>query len=286
MLWLGRWCADMAPDYIVQLGDWLTLDSLSTHANPGSITKMIQPPVHDDLVAGEQSLQMFTKGLGGYGGKRIIVYGNHEYRAHRYEDRFPELQGVIVGRLDGLFEAADFRIVPYGEYVFIEGVGFTHHVNNTLGRPYGGKTAAQRIATDSVFSTVSGHTHQRHSVAVPKIGPNANVRAISAGCALPSGYVEHYAKHATTGWEYGAMWLSICEGVILDEHWFSMELLEERYREKKTSPANRARQGAPSAKGKSLRGVKRREGLTPLRHKGTVRRKTRAETRRSGNVGN
>lgn len=234
MLWIGRWCNDMAPDYIVQLGDWLTLDSLSTHAKPGTTTKFLQPSFQDDIGAGERSMALFEKGLQQKQGTtdncpRIITYGNHEFRAHRFEDGLPELQGTIVNNVDRVFTAGGFRIVPYGEFLFIEGVGLIHHANNTLGRPYGGKTANQRIATDSNFSTISGHTHQRQSASVPKIGPNLSVRSISAGCALPYGHVEQYAKHSTNGWDYGCLLVTICKGQILDERWFHMLSLEDSY---------------------------------------------------------
>lgn len=232
MLWMGRWASAMEPDYVVQLGDWLTLDSLSTHAQPGTIERNLLPSFKDDLGAAEESITLFHEGLKAKelaGSGLIFIYGNHEHRAHRFENRTPELEGVVADNIDRVFTAGGFRIIPYGEYLFIEGVGFIHHVNNNLGRPYGGKTAPQRIATDSVFSTISGHTHQRHSAAVPKIGPNLAVRAISAGCALPFGHVEQYAKHSTTGWDYGVLFVTICDGQILDEQWFSMLTLEERF---------------------------------------------------------
>lgn len=231
LLWIGRWCADMAPDYIVQLGDFLTLDSMSTHAKPGTITHSRAPTFEHDLDAGRKAMELFNRGAGNPGAcPRIICYGNHEFRAHRFEENTPNVEGSIVGSMDELFaELGGFRIIPYGEFVFIEGVGFIHHVNNTIGRPYGGKTSAQRIASDSVFSVVHGHTHSKQSADVPKIGPNNAVRAISAGCALPHGHIEHYARHSTTGWWMGVLCLTIQDGQILDEHWTSMLTLEANY---------------------------------------------------------
>ena len=230
MHWIGRWVNDIEPDYIVQLGDWLTLDSMSTHAAPGSIAQLQAPTFQADLAAGRESIEIFNDAVGDKGiTKRIETLGNHEFRAYRFENLNSCLEGTLIQEIEEMFAAGGFRPVPFGQFAFIEGVGFIHHANNTLGRPYGGKTVAQRIAAESIFSVVHGHCHTKQAADAPKIGPSHSVRAISAGCALPYGHVEEYAQHATTGWWWGVLNLVIHNGIILDEHWTSMISLERRY---------------------------------------------------------
>lgn len=227
--WIGRWCAEEEPDYIVQLGDFLTLDSMSTHADPASLTARFNPSFQQDIEAGHEAMGHFQKGLGNSRAKKYVTLGNHEYRGERYEDRNPVLQGTIVSEINRVFTEANFYITPYSEWLFIDGVGFIHHVVNGGGKPYGGKTGTQRAAGDATFSFVHGHTHNRMGVDIPKIGPDSHVRGISAGCALPFGHVEAYARHSTTGWWHGVLSINICDGRILDEYWTSMLTLERKF---------------------------------------------------------
>lgn len=228
--WIGRWVAHSEPDAVIQLGDFATLDSLSTHHDRGSLTARLTPNFAQDVDAVRDAIGLYKEGMQGFSPKiHIMTEGNHEYRAKRYEELNPHLGGSVTINLVNAIAEGGFRIAPYGEFVFIGGVGFIHHAVNGAGRAYGGKTAPQRIAADSNFSVVCGHYHHRYSADVPKIGPNQHTKCISAGCALPFGYIEPYAKHSTTGWWHGVLMITIMDGVILDEHWTSMLTLEKMF---------------------------------------------------------
>lgn len=127
------------------------------------------------------------------------------------------------------FTQYGWRTTDFGEFLFIDGVGFTHVPLNEMGRPYGGKTALSRIANDATFSIVFGHTHKDQVYRAPKIGPTNSIKVVNLGCALPHGHVEAYARMSTTGWGYGVYELTLQGGHILSERKFDMIEIRDRY---------------------------------------------------------
>jgi predicted phosphodiesterase len=229
--WIGRWIADCKPDYVVHLGDFLTLDSLSTHSAQDTLTARLQPQFCDDLDSLEEALEAIDFGLSGFRCRKLMVKGNHEFRADRFEDSHPNVasRGSYVSQLNAKFSTFNWTLYEYKVIVYIGGVGFVHHVCNTANKPYGGKTGMHRAANDTKFSFVQGHSHLREMVDCPKIGDNNKVTAISAGCALPQGHVEKYAEHASTGWWYGVLGLTVKDGEIMSTNFVSMIDLERKY---------------------------------------------------------
>lgn len=228
MEWLGRHASEIAPDWIIQLGDLMTADSVSGHAPPGTISFEKNPRIKADFEHLERGLERFNRGALRCRARRHQTMGNHEQRFERFEDRNPQCQGVFTERYLDAMNKAGWGVTEFGKYFYVQGVGFIHIPLNPMGRPYGGKTAPGRIANDSTFSIVHGHTHQYHSVSAAKMD-GRQVRVISAGCALPEDYIEPYAKHSLTGWRWGCLELTIRNGAIIDEAFVSMHTLRQRY---------------------------------------------------------
>jgi len=100
---------------------------------------------------------------------------------------------------------------------------------NGIGRPMGGKTATHRAGSMLTAPLVYGHTHKFQIYNDPKIGEIDRVSVIEAGCALPWGEIEDYAKHSPTGWSYGIVDLTVQGGQIIDYAFVSMLTLRRRY---------------------------------------------------------
>ena len=232
--WMGQWCRDERPDVIIQIGDWATFDSMSSHHQKGSLDHILMPSWTQDVESLWLSISAFEAGLSGYKPKRkILTEGNHESRAARYENSNPEISGALTAQWREAFRSNGWRIVDFGVYHFEEGVGFIHHPVNGAGRAYGGKTGNQRAGNDSVFTVVHGHDHKWELATSPKIGPSKPVEMVSVGCSLPWGHVESYAKIAATGWWWGVTSMTVLDGGIIDLQKVSMLTLEDRYGEKK-----------------------------------------------------
>jgi len=227
--WFGKHAKEMGANYVVQIGDWATLDSLNSHIPNDTLAAKQKSPFVDDLVSLNRSFDEFNKGLGGHSCKRHTTLGNHERRAWLFEDANPESAGLLTGPLLSAFESHGWSTSPYGEFFYLGGVGFVHVPLNTLGKAYGGKNVLNTIANDAVHDIAFGHNHREESRTSPKLGPYNRVNVINLGCALPHGHIEGYAEHNLNGWTWGVKELFIRGGHIESAKFISMLELEERY---------------------------------------------------------
>jgi hypothetical protein len=228
--WFGRCAADRKVDRIVQIGDWCSWDSVSRHEDRATIRGRALPSFEDDLGSFRMSLRALDEGLDGYECDKDETEGNHEARIQTYENLHPVMEGGMMIRMREALAQYGWRSRPFGEFLMIEGVAFTHVPLTIMGKPYGGKHLNQ-IANDSIFSLVFGHSHKGGHLPAPKIGPSCKIDILNIGCALPHGHVEDYAKLSTTGWQYGVYELTLRNGQIENHKHISMIELREKYGE-------------------------------------------------------
>jgi predicted phosphodiesterase len=226
--WIGRHINETKPDHVVQIGDLLTMDSCSRHEEWGTISGRKKPSFLADLESGEQALSLLDGELT-YDPEKHVTLGNHEHRVKLWENAHPEVEDDFYCRVTGLMHDHDWSTVDYGDWVFIDGVGFTHAPFNTMGKPYGGKQPENQIANDAIHSIVFGHTHVANVKNAKKIGLNKKITILNVGSAMPDKHVEAYAKHNTTGWTYGVFDLILKDGEILDHSFMSMFKLQLKY---------------------------------------------------------
>jgi hypothetical protein len=215
---------------LVQVGDWSTNDSVSIHDKNDTRRGRLKPPIKDDLDNLLASHQAFERGRSAdYKPKRVFLKGNHEYRFERFENANPEAHETFTLQRDQTFAQFGWQTRPYGEIWYCEGVGFTHHPTNGAGRAFGGKTGPQRAANETTVPIVSGHTHRRQVHDAPKIGPLERVSMVEIGCGMLWGEIEDYASHSLTGWYWGIVPMTVCNGEITDLEFVSMRRLRSRY---------------------------------------------------------
>ena len=233
--YMGRYIRQVEPDAVVQIGDFATLDSMCKYP-PVSFNEMYGRPITitEDLESFNNALQALKEGMGDfeppYG--KAVTLGNHEARmfsgAIRAQEQRAGFGDLAFSSYCKLLQAYGWTITDYGDFIFLGGVGFTHAPFTKMGRPYGGKTAERQVASASRFDIVMGHSHEHKVATEPKIGGDWN-RVINAGCTLPEGYVENYAKHSNHGWSHGVLRVHIRDGHIKDYNWTTMEVLEANY---------------------------------------------------------
>lgn len=229
--WFGRHIAKTRPDKVVQIGDFGDFHSCSSHEPIGSFSAALKPSYRRDLDSLEEALTLIHKEIKGSNIALHVVEGNHEDRVYRFQDLHPEADGMFVEALHDVFARFAWKAKPYGEFLFIGGVGFVHAPKTIMGRAYGGKNSEQQIGNDSLFSIVWGHTHRAVFKQVPKIGPSQHIEVLNLGSAMPQGYVAPYAGTATTGWTYGVFDLELRGGHIVGHRFIGMDSLREMYRD-------------------------------------------------------
>jgi hypothetical protein len=229
--WFGRHIAATRPDKVVQIGDLGDFHSCSSHEPVGSLSAALKPSYRRDLDSLEEALTLIHKEIAGGNIALHLVEGNHEDRIYRFQDLHPEADGMFVEAMHDVLARFDWRFKPYGEFLFIAGVGFVHAPKTIMGRAYGGKNSEQQIGNDALFSIVWGHTHRAVFKQIPKIGPSQHIEVLNLGSAMPQGYVAPYAGTATTGWTYGVFDLELRGGHIVGHRFIGMDSLREMYRD-------------------------------------------------------
>lgn len=230
--WIGRHAAETSPDYIVSIGDWASLDSLSTHETPGSAGDAARPAFYEDLESLEESLSLFHQEVAVGGLPVFHVHGNHEFRAWRAAERQPKLNGDMPVRVDQVFAQFGWSTSPFGEAITLAGVDFVHCVLNVMGREVGGDNM-QLIANKLTRSLVWGHTHVNSVTTARKFlhddGVGRKITVVNLGTSMPWKVTEKYNRMATTGWGYGLYELRCRDGEILSAKHFDMLELEAAY---------------------------------------------------------
>lgn len=228
-IWLSKFVKDRNPDMLICGGDVFDVDSLNKHVRNESGEGKLKPAFEKELASLAEALRNIDKYLP-RGLEKHMTLGNHEKRIWRYENDNPEVCGMLSSAFMLLLESHGWSVTPFKEYLNIGGVEFTHVPINAMGREIGGKTAAMRIATDSIRDIVYGHTHNRHDASAPKLGPdNRHTRAYNGGCFMPNNARMDYAKASQNRWEYGLTVINIYGGQIEGTEWVSMAQLERLY---------------------------------------------------------
>jgi len=230
LTWIARYASEQRFDRVIQIGDWSSWDSVNQHDRNETLGARLKPSIRADMDNLKDSLQEWRAGIDpDYKPRQTVVYGNHENRLERFENANPESAGTFTLARDELFAQFGWRTRPYGEVLYVEGVGFTHHPINGAGRAFGGETGPQRAANKTTVPIVSGHTHRRQVHDAAKIGPVESISMVEIGCAMPWGTIESYAKMSATGWWWGVVDMTCHGGVITDINFVSMLTLQRRY---------------------------------------------------------
>ena len=224
---IARRASETRPSRVIQIGDWSTWDSVSQHDRNDTQSGKVKPSIRSDMDNLEASLKAWEAGRSqDYKPKLNVTLGNHENRLERFENANPEAYETFTLERDQLFSQFGWRTRPFGEVLYVEGVGFTHHPTNGVGRAFGGETGPQRAANKATCPIVSGHTHRRAVFDAGKIGPQESISMVEVGCALPWGTIEAYARHSLTSWWYGVVEMTVAQGVITDLNFVSMLALQ------------------------------------------------------------
>ena len=232
--WLGRYIAERKIPWVVQIGDWMTLDSMSSHTDPGSFEGLAKPSFDQDVESFHASQRAFQRGLGDWKPKKDLIYGNHCYRAIRWANQHRQVVGNIIDpahKIEEAFAQWGWRTTPFGEFRFIGGVGFIHAplIPGTAGKTYGGKTGGQRAANDAMFDIIRGDDHKFYVASAPKIGPVKSPRIFGTATAFPPGYIETYARKNPGDWESGICEVTVWGGRVRSFKFEDMSLLQLAY---------------------------------------------------------
>ena len=227
-VWLARLVNHEKPDYLIDGGDSNDFHSLCSHERNETQKGKLKPSIEKDLVYAAKAMELINDVLNCNPIKHITL-GNHEARIFTYEDKNPEVYGMIRGHYFDILDKHGWSYDDYGEYFTLGGVDFTHCPFNTNGKPIGGENVAKQAATNSIADVVFGHTHQMTIVTSHKYGNARSVTAYNLGCYMPDGYIPSYAQNTRKQFWYGAHVLMISGGRIKSVKSYSIAEMEHRF---------------------------------------------------------
>ena len=137
--WIGKYIKKIEPDYIIQIGDWASFDSLSYFQKNSSQAGKLKDAFMVDIDSLRSSIDLLDKYIDNDRIPRHCTFGNHEQRVYKFEEGIPEIQGMMKKELHDTFLLRNWKISPYGAFKHIGGVAFTHCPLNIMGKEYGGK---------------------------------------------------------------------------------------------------------------------------------------------------
>lgn len=183
------------PDYIIFIGDALTMDCLSDwDKNKKKI--MEGKRFANEINKANQmfdELQAFIKTIPGYNPIIIYLEGNHEYRVERYLEINPTFDGIVNIPIQLRLKQRKIVWVPYRENYNINGISFIHIPINGNGKPIGGEIVLKHALNLYSNSVVFGHIH-RLEIAHKKRHNIIQNTALSVGCFFEE---EHDYTHGT-----------------------------------------------------------------------------------------
>ena len=197
-LWAGKLARDLKPDTIICMGDFSSLDSLSSYDKGKKSFEGRR--YKKDIDHAHDALEKFNKGLNGRRSRKVMLLGNHEDRIDRIVDETPELDGTISTK-DLKFKEFGWEVFAYQEPVAIDGVHYCHNYpTGIMGKPISGDNIARSLLLKNKVSSTVGHCHL-FDYSMCTIPSGRKVLGLSAGCYLH--HKEEYARNTQRLWWSG-----------------------------------------------------------------------------------
>ena len=199
---LGKVIKELKPKKVVFIGDFMTFDSFSNWDKDKR--KLMEGRRYSlEIEKGNEFLDRMYRKAGSSLPECVFVEGNHEDRVSRYLDYKPELSGTVNYIKDLSLEGWEF--VPYKDYTYIQGIGYTHIPISEAGKPIGGKYVAHRALELHQGSTIFGHTHKLSTASLHRHGSPHLSQALNVGCFFE--HVDEYALGSVTSYWRGLVYI-------------------------------------------------------------------------------
>jgi len=185
-LWAGKFARDIKADVIICMGDFASMDSLSSYDKGKKSFEGRR--YKKDIEHAHDALEKFNRGLLGNGRKkngqrRIMLLGNHEDRIDRAIDNTPELDGAIS--IDDLeYDRFGWDVYNYQVPVNVDGVYYCHcFPNGVLGKAISGENVGRSLLNKNKTSSTVGHNHLL-DYAISTSPSGKKLMGLSVGCFL------------------------------------------------------------------------------------------------------
>lgn len=178
--------------HVVFLGDVMDHNAISLH-NKGNLRAIQDQTLFADYAIANKDLDEFEQATPD--AKKIIIEGNHDYRATRVAEEQPQLAGLIETEIGLKVKERGWKWVPYwtkGKTYNLGKASFGH------GR-YTQKHHALQHAIRYGKNFYYGHVHDVQEHTMEREGDDLKFEAASLGCLCE--YDQDYLKGAPSKWQ-------------------------------------------------------------------------------------
>jgi hypothetical protein len=209
---LGRFINDVQPDYVVCIGDFADMPSLSSYdrGTRGFEGRRYQRDISSHLDAQDKMFSEISEETRDQA-EWIYTLGNHEDRIGRVTNAHPELHGTI-GIKDLRLPEHGWQVHPFLAPVSVEGIAFAHYfASGVAGRPISGVNIGSTLCTKLHMSAVQGHSHI-YSHAESTRPDGQKIFGMSVGCYTHPEMVEGWNMSSHQLWWRGVIMLDSLDG--------------------------------------------------------------------------
>jgi len=235
---LGKLIVERRPDLIVQLGDFVSLESLS-HWDQNKRLLMEHRRYKKDIAAGKDAIKrifdpLFTLQkkqkdwkMKVYRPKTLWFEGNHEAWATQYIEQHPEMCGSVNVASDlGLTEMG-MSALPYRSVITTNGISFCHAPMMANNKATGGKYALNRASELHNNSIVFAHLHRYESLNVQRNDTKNISMSLCCGCFFVD--TPLYAQGSHGAYWKGVTLLHQYDYGLFDTEQISIERMKHGY---------------------------------------------------------
>lgn len=232
---LSKFILKHRPEYVVLMGDFLSLESLSAW-DKNKRQLMEGRRYNLEIEAGNDALDRLTSSIDMYNKRQrkakkkqyhpkfVYINGNHEDRLDRYLEGDPTFSGTVSIPKDLKLVERGFEFVPYRSYIYIGGVGFTHVPMNKISA-ISGVDICRKAQGVTVNSCVFGHTHSLNQANRKIEGMDKLQMILNVGCFFDTDDDPEYSCGRIKDYWRGVVMLDIYDDGVFDTRTTSLERL-------------------------------------------------------------
>ncbi len=233
--WLGQYIVAKKPDVIVQIGDFATLDSLSTYEPRGS-KRFEGQRYRKDIKSALDAMHELLKPLRDYQNwtvashkpryepRMVLTLGNHEQRIEKATNADPQTLDGTISLADLGYEEFGWEVVPFLQPIVIDGICYCHYFpTGKLAKP---APSARSLISNHHMSCFAGHAQGR-DIAYGKRIDGKKITAIISGSFYQ--HDEHYLPPPSNQHWRGIWVLHEVNDGQFDEMPVSLDYLRRKY---------------------------------------------------------
>lgn len=191
---LKQYASDHEWSHVIFLGDVMDHNSISSHSK-GLLKSVEGETLLKDYNVANKDLDQIEQAT--QGAKKVVLEGNHDYRATVLADVQPQLSGLVEMEYGLQLSQRNWVYVPYwstGKTYSLGKATFGH------GR-YTSKHHAYTHASKYGRNFYYGHLHDFQSYTMEREGDDLKYEAASLGCLCS--YRQYWLKGRPTKWQQG-----------------------------------------------------------------------------------